>query len=102
MEIKIQINEDCKSCKKELKYFKSLQKRHAEIYLNMNMKTWKFIDGIHLTPDYNAMGHLTNFHIERASKKFLEDCIKAKERQKKESKMIMKAKEIARRKKNDK
>ena len=46
MKIEININEDCKYCKKELKYFKSLFKQNKDIYMNMNMKTYKFIDGI--------------------------------------------------------
>jgi hypothetical protein len=89
MEIKVNINESCKNCKRSLIYFKTLQKKHKKYYANMNMKDYTLINSICLAPDYNCSGHLTHFHIEKASKEFLKMMIKGIENSEKESKKIM-------------
>lgn len=92
MEIKININEDCAECKKGLKYFKSLNKRHKDIYANMNMKTYKFIEGISLSPVFNSEGYLTHFHISKLNKKFAREIFEALEKNERNSKKITKLK----------
>lgn len=88
MKIEIEINESCKICKKELKYFKLLQKRHKGFYANMDMKTYKLLNGIILSPDYNSEGYLTHFHITQASKEHLLKVIKAIEISEHESELM--------------
>jgi len=76
-EIKIQIDETCKHCKKGLIYLKKLYKRNKNAYgtfiLHPISKLIKEkrdlgeqdrIKGIILRPDYNSEGYLTHFHIE--------------------------------------
>lgn len=94
MKKEICIDERCKECKKNLIYFKELQKKHKNY---TNMKNYTFIEGILLMPNYNSCGHLTHFHIERASKKFLQNIIKRIEISEKESKKIMELKREIRR-----
>jgi hypothetical protein len=76
-EIKITINENCKSCKKGLSYFKKLHKRNKNAYGSFilhpvsrfirekrDLGEQDRIRGVKLIPDYNARGYLTHFHIE--------------------------------------
>lgn len=76
-EIKIQINESCKHCKKGLAYLKKLYKQNKNAYGNFilypvsrlikekrDLGEQDRIKGIILRPDYNSEGHLTHFHIE--------------------------------------
>jgi hypothetical protein len=91
MKIEIEINESCKNCKKELKYFKLLQKRHKSFYANMDMKTYKLLTGILLNPDFNSEGYLTHFHIIKADKDNLLKTIKAIETSEHESEVMKKA-----------
>jgi hypothetical protein len=72
MEMNITIDENCKHCKKSLKYLKSLYKLNKSYYANRNMKDFTLIDGLILIPDYNSQGHLTHFHLEIANTKTLE------------------------------
>ena len=88
MHIEINIDEDCKNCKKSLKYFNSLLKQHKKCYANMNMVNYTLLNGIYLSPDYNCMGHLTHFHIEKADSEFLEKLAKRIKSQEEESKKI--------------
>ena len=91
-EITINIDDEyCKNCKKEIEYLKELQKQHKDVY--MNMKNYKFLDGIYLSPDFNSAGHLTHWHIQKADKSFLQTMIKIIESQEKESDAIKKVKE---------
>jgi len=92
MEIKINISEDCEICKEGLKYFKSLHKQHKGVYMNMDMKTYKLIDGLCLIPDFNCSGHLTHFHLERLSKESLRRLLERIETSEIESKKILEAK----------
>ena len=77
MEIKIIIDENCKSCKKGLAYFKKLYIRNKNAYGSFILHpTSKFIKekrdlgiqdrikGLRLIPDYNSEGYLTHFHID--------------------------------------
>ena len=76
-EIKIQIDESCKHCKKGLAYLKKLYKRNKNAYGTFilhpisrlikekrDLGEQDRIKGIILRPDYNSEGHLTHFHIE--------------------------------------
>ena len=72
MELKFEIDESCKMCRKTLKHWKLLHKRNRNAYggfvINLHPKTDKElyenrVDGIILRPDYNYMGYLTHFHI---------------------------------------
>ena len=76
-EIKIQINESCKYCKKGLTYLKKLYKRNKNAYGTFilhpisrlikekrDLGEQDRIKGLILRPDYNSEGHLTHFHIE--------------------------------------
>lgn len=82
MEIKIQINEGCKHCKEALKYFDKLHKQNKKAYAGYILHPIsKFvkrgrdlgeedrIKGLLLRPDYNSLGHLTHFHIEKEGEK---------------------------------
>lgn len=93
MEIKINIDESCSNCKEAMKWFKELQKRHKDCYMNMDMKTFKRIDGIILIPDYNSEGYLTHFHIQRADLESLKNMVVSIEVSEKESKKIREMKE---------
>lgn len=90
--MKINIDDSCDLCKKGLKYFKLLNKRHKEIYGHMNMKTYKFIEGLHLIPNFNSEGYLTHFHIGKLDKKVAKEIFEALERNEKQSKKITKLK----------
>lgn len=87
--IKISIDDSCKFCKETLKYFDNLYKRRKGAYMHFT-KDFKVIEGIVITPDYNSEGYLTHFHINKATKKFLKDCIKHIEIMEKESESIKK------------
>ena len=76
-EIKIQIDESCKHCKKGLAYLNKLYKRNKNAYGSFilhpisrlikekrDLGEQDRIKGITLRPDYNSEGHLTHFHIE--------------------------------------
>lgn len=78
MEIKFEVDETCKHCKKALKYLKSLYKRNKKAYGNFILHpAMRFIErgrdlgdedripGVRLIPDYNASGYLTHFHIQK-------------------------------------
>ncbi len=75
-EIKIEIDDNCKHCKKALAHLKKLYKRNKNAYGGYILHpVQRFIDegrdlgeqdrilGITLSPDYNSEGHLTHFHI---------------------------------------
>jgi len=77
MEIKINIDGNCKHCKKGLNYLKKLYKRNKNAYggfilhpISRLIKEKRDlgekdrIKGIKLIPDYNSSGYLTHFHIE--------------------------------------
>ncbi len=77
-EIKINIDDDCKHCKEGLKYLEKLQKRNKNAYMGVilnpisrfikrgrDLGEEDRIKGIILRPDYNALGFLTHFHIEK-------------------------------------
>lgn len=73
MEIEINIDEDCKICKKALKHFNKLHKRNKNAYasfiirpLPKSNEEWvkNKIKGLTLIPDYNSSGYLTHFHID--------------------------------------
>lgn len=97
MELEIKIDEDCGNCKKSLKYFKFLQKRHRKYYGNMIMEDYSFIDGLFLIPDFNSSGYLTHFHVEKADMKTMKNFIKIFETQKKYCKIMQR--EIKKKKK---
>ncbi len=74
MEIKIEIDDSCKHCKKALVYLNKLYQRNKNAYMGFIIHPTpksdkemmdKKIKGITLTPDYNSAGHLTHFHIEK-------------------------------------
>lgn len=80
MEIKIQIDESCKHCKKGLTYLKKLYKQNKNAYgcyilhpvsrfikEKRDLGKQDRIKGIILIPDYNSHGYLTHFHIEKDS-----------------------------------
>lgn len=95
MEIKIDIDDNCKFCKEALKYLNSLYRRRKGAYMHFT-KDFKLINGLVLSPDYNSEGHLTHFHISEATKQFHKDCIKHMDIMEKESKAV---KELRRKKK---
>ncbi len=74
MEIKIEIDDSCKHCKIGLRYLNKLYKQNKKAYMGFiihpapksdkEMMENK-IPEIILTPDYNASGHLTHFHIRK-------------------------------------
>lgn len=92
MEISITINEGCEHCKKALKYFKFLEKKHLNFYANMNLENYEFIDPMILSPDFNSCGHLTHFHIERTNEKSLSIMLKNMSTQREIAKKVMKLK----------
>lgn len=76
MELKIQIDESCKHCKKSLSYLKKLYRRNKKAYGDFILHPIsKFIKrgrdlgeedrikGLILRPDYNSEGYLTHFHL---------------------------------------
>lgn len=72
MEIEINIDDNCKICKEALKYFNKLYKRNKNAYMSFIIKPLpksdkEFVEskirGLTLTPDYNASGYLTHFHL---------------------------------------
>ena len=78
MEIKIQIDDTWKLCKKGLKYLEKLYKRNKNAYAGYilhpisrfikrgtDLGEEDRIKGLMLRPDYNSHGHLTHFHIEK-------------------------------------
>lgn len=92
MEINISINEGCKHCKKALKYFEFLKKKHPELYANMNMKSYEFIEPMVLSPDFNSCGYLTHFHIEKANVEGLLKFADLMKKQKSDAKKLVKLK----------
>ena len=93
MQIKINIDDSCKLCKKGLKYFKSLHKRHKDNYVNINMKTYKFINSLVLIPDYNSEGYLTSFHIDELTEDLARFILKKLEVNKESKKLVKLEKE---------
>jgi len=91
MEIKIQIDENCKFCKKGLAYLKKLYKRNKRAYGNFilhpvsrfikekrDLGEQDRIKGIILSPDYNSKGYLTHFHIEKDKINYAKNVMKFK------------------------
>lgn len=77
-ELKFEIDEDCKHCKEVLKYLKELKKRNEKAYgpyilhpiskfikEGRDLGSEDRIPGITLTPDYNSLGYLTHFHVQK-------------------------------------
>jgi len=77
-QITINIDENCKLCKKGLAHLRKLNKRNKKAYGSFilhpisrlikekrDLGEQDRIKGITLTPDYNASGYLTHFHIEK-------------------------------------
>ena len=74
MEVKIEIDDSCKHCKKGLAYFKLLHKQNKNNYMGIKLLPFvkkdedlvkRIITPIVLRPNYNSAGHLTHFHIEK-------------------------------------
>jgi hypothetical protein len=89
MELKIQINNNCEECLSGLRYFNSLRKKHKNHYINMNLKTYLYLENVILTPDYNSCGNLTHFHISRGNKETYKNIIAKIEVSEVESKKIL-------------
>ena len=59
------IDKHCKICAEELAKLNEIKTRREGVYANMEMATHKTIKTkVSFTPDYNASGILTHWHIQ--------------------------------------
>lgn len=56
----------CRRCYSALGYLNKISKSNPDCYAAKNLKTGKQIFGVVISPDFNASGHVTHWHIRPA------------------------------------
>lgn len=61
--ISFQLDVSCENCKEGIETMRRMSVRNKDFYANRNQKTGEVLKGMNITPDFNASGIVTHYHI---------------------------------------